>query len=273
VADFDGDGDLDLYVTNASPGSGFFVNQGDGTFVNRADDFGVKADWAWGTGWADFDNDGWPDLLVTTGSAPHYLFRNLQGTAFEPSRLSTFDRSFSKNCVTAAFADYDNDGRIDVVLASTANDRPQLFHNETVTTSHWLSVKLEDVVDPIGAVVEVTTGTGAGARILKRELLGQTSHAAQNDRRLHFGLGDAAMVSLQVIWPYGPSQRFDSVAADQVLTIHRGDSTPVAMKVEPPKPYPKGCAAAGASAPGNPDGAAILLGLVVAALSLRRARR
>jgi hypothetical protein len=121
----------------------------------------------------------------------------------------------------AAFGDYDEDGRLDVVV-STINDRAVLLHNEGGGGNHWLTVKLVGTRtnrDAIGARVVVR----AGASVRLREIHGGASYLSQSDLRAHFGMGRLATVpSLEVRWPGGSTERFAEVGADQQLVIEEG---------------------------------------------------
>jgi hypothetical protein len=121
----------------------------------------------------------------------------------------------------AAFGDYDDDGRVDVVV-STVNDRAVLLHNESGAGNHWLTVKLVGTRtnrDAIGA--RVTARAGASTQV--QEVHGGASYLSQSDLRAHFGLGSLGRVaSLEVRWPGGATERFADVGADQRLVIEEG---------------------------------------------------
>jgi cytochrome c peroxidase len=117
-ADYDGDGWLDLYVTDSVGPNTLYRNNGDGTFSvsplnNQVD---LPGHYSGGASWADYDNDGWPDLLVL-GREENVLFRNLAGQGFEDVTLAAglTDRNASK---TASWADYDNDGWLDLYITN-----------------------------------------------------------------------------------------------------------------------------------------------------------
>jgi hypothetical protein len=227
VADYDGDGRFDLYVSNAKrpggpDGSVLLVQRADGYYDSRAAELGVQADFGWGTAWVDLDNDGWPDIAVFGDVADHhFLYHNVEGKRFDAQLLPGTNFG-TMSCVAAAFADYDGDGRVDVVLARFDGTRPMLLHNETPTANHWVGVTLRGEPrqrDPLGSLVEVRIG----ARWLKRQLLAQTSRGAQNERRLHFGLGGAAQIDeLVVTWPSGARERATNLPVDRTLTIQQG---------------------------------------------------
>src|SRR5205814_2660064 len=106
------------------------------------------------------------------------------------------------------------------ILARLDGTPMELFHNETPTTGNWLGIYLtgQKQRDPLGALVEVR----AGDRVLKRQLLSQTSKGAQNERRLHFGIGAAALVDVTVTWPLGGTDRITGVPANSQISIEEG---------------------------------------------------
>ena len=240
--DYDNDGKLDLAVTNfyGEPHS-LYLNQGNGTFLETTWPSGIgegtMRSLGWGTGFADFDNDGNKDLFFVNGHVyPEVDRQQLDETYAEQSLVfrNKGDGTFAD--VTrragealaarwvgrgAAFGDYDDDGRVDVVI-SAVNDRAVLLHNESETGNHWLTVKLTGARgnrDAIGARVTVR----AGSTTLMQEVHGGGSYLSQSDLRAHFGLGSLAVVpTLQVRWPGGATERFTDVAADQILGIEEG---------------------------------------------------
>ena len=229
IADFDGDGDFDLYGTNSlnnpgNLGSGLFVNQGNGMFESMAAQYQVLAGFEWGTGWADFDNDTWPDLLAIGDSIEsRFLYRNIYGQSFEQQTLPLRAEGPTEPCVTAAFADYDRDGRVDVILARLDSSPPELLHNETSSVGNWISIYLSGAPDPLGALVEVSPSSLAdGEHVLRRQLLSQTSKGAQNERALHFGLGSAKSVDVTVTWPMGGVEQLQKIPVNAEISIEQG---------------------------------------------------
>jgi len=241
--DYDNDGRLDLVVTNfyGEPHS-LYLNQGHGTFRETTWPSGIGPGTmralGWGTGFVDFDNDGSTDLFFVNGHVyPEVDRQKLDETYAEQSLVfrNKGDGTFADVTGSAgealaprwvgrgaAFGDYDDDGRVDVVI-STVNGRAVLLRNESPPSNHWLTVKLvgrRGNRDAIGARVKVR----AGVRTLTREVHGGGSYLSQSDLRVHFGLGSVAPVpSLEVRWPGGAVERFSEVAADQILTIEEGE--------------------------------------------------
>jgi hypothetical protein len=241
--DYDNDGWLDLVVTNfyGEPHS-LYLNQGHGTFRETTWPSGIgeatMRALGWGTGFVDFDNDGSTDIFFVNGhvypevdrqrldetyAQPSLVFRNKGDGTFADVTGAAGEALASRWVGRgAAFGDYDDDGRVDVVI-STVNGLAVLLRNESAPSNHWLTVKLvgrRGNRDAIGARVKVR----AGVRTLTREVHGGGSYLSQSDLRVHFGLGPIAPVpSLEVRWPGGAVERFAEVAADQILTIEEGE--------------------------------------------------
>jgi hypothetical protein len=241
IGDYNLDGKLDIFKTHfAADTSALYSNDGKGSFsdVTASAGIGVETRYVcWGTGFADLDNDGYPDLFVVTGSVypevektfpdsphrtPRYVFRNLGGKKFEElieeAGPGVSAAHASRGC---AFGDFDNDGDVDILIANM-NEPPSLLRNDLSGTNHWIKVKLIGVQSNRGAI---------GARVIARygakqqaqELLAQSSYLSVSDPRLHFGLAEVDTADLEVRWPSGVKERFLHVAADQLVTIKEGE--------------------------------------------------
>lgn len=226
--DYDNDGRPDIIVTTLPRQTyGVFHNDGHGSFSDRGLQTGVTmlsgSTSGWGVGLEDFDNDGQKDLFVAQGHvldnvekmdpSLHYLEPTLLALnhdgRFEPTNPGTNALVAARG---AAFGDLNNDGSIDVVT-TILGGHPQIFMNRG-STGHWLTVTLR------GAR---SNRDGLGARVLVN---GQTrfattagSYESANDKRLHFGLGPAKTVKVEVFWPSGEHQVLNDVAADQFVEI------------------------------------------------------
>jgi enediyne biosynthesis protein E4 len=240
--DFDRDGKLDLFVTRADnqPAS-LYWNQGH-YFLDIARKAGIAsltmAPVKWGTGFGDFDNDGWLDMLVANGNfsslldtlpkevrfaEPIQLFRNRGNLTFEEvadeAGLNT-GRLYSRR--GTAFGDINNDGKLDVVVFN-ANAPPSLFLNETMNSNHRVLFRLIGTKSnrlAIGASVRVTTSKMTQID----EVRGGGSYNSTNDTRLHFGLGSEATINkLEVLWPSGLRQEFSKIQADAIYEIKEGE--------------------------------------------------
>jgi len=122
-----------------------------------------------------------------------------------------------------AAGDFDNDGRIDIVI-NDLDGGPQLLHNEyreLAERGNWLLVKLTGAgrnTDAIGAIVTAKTGTATEMRLVQSG----TSYISQNDMRLHFGLGAATQVDVvEVRWPDGKTSKLENVKANQILKVQQ----------------------------------------------------
>jgi hypothetical protein len=247
AGDWDGDQDVDLFIThwiaeeNALYDSQLAQDGGSPdsalAFRDEADRYGVGQvaldDIGWGTFFFDYDNDGRLDVFVANGStlqqrdAPRRLgpmtarlFWNGGAEAgfYETSAIA--GPYFGRKLVGrgAAFADYDNDGDLDVFVVH--HDGPGvLLRNEAPRTNHWLQVELHGRGrnrSGLGAKLRAV----AGGRAQQREVGAQGSYLSQNATTAHFGLGAAAVVdTLEVVWPGGATRRLLRVAADRRLVI------------------------------------------------------
>jgi enediyne biosynthesis protein E4 len=122
----------------------------------------------------------------------------------------------------AAFADLDNDGDLDVVV-NNVHDTPDLFRLESVRSNHWIAFKLVGTRSnrsAIGARVRVRSAAG----VQVDEVRGGGSYYAQNDLRVHFGLGSTAKIDrVEVRWPNGLEETWTDVAVDRFLTLKEGE--------------------------------------------------
>jgi enediyne biosynthesis protein E4 len=240
--DFDRDGKLDLFVTRADdqPAS-LYRNEGD-YFTDIARKAGIAgptmAPVKWGTGFGDFDNDGWLDILVANGNfsslldtlpkeyrfaEPIQLFRNRGNLTFEDvadeAGLNT-GRLYSRR--GTALGDINNDGKLDAVVFN-ADAPPSVFLNETMNSNHRVLFRLIGTKSnrgAIGARVRVTTSKMTQID----EIRAGGSYNSTNDTRLHFGLGSEATISkIEVLWPSGLRQEFSEIQADAIYEIKEGE--------------------------------------------------
>ncbi len=238
--DYNLDGHLDLYKTHFTDDTNvLYKNDGKGNFddVTTAAHLGVETRYTcWGTGMADFDNDGVPDIFVVTGSvypgvqrqlpqyldkSPRLLFRNLGNGTFEELGAEAgpgiVEAHSSRGC---AFGDFDNDGDVDILIVNM-NEPPSLLRNDLRGTHHWLKVKLVGTKSnrsAIGARVLVRYGK----KVQTQGVVSQSSFYSAPDSRLHFGLGAEKTADIEIHWPNGQAQKLAGVAADQLVTIEEG---------------------------------------------------
>jgi hypothetical protein len=242
VADYDCDGWFDIFKTNfADDASDLYHNNGDGTFTDLSSSAGFdvnKSYVAWGCGFVDYDNDGWPDIVQVNGHVypevdsynigesfknPRIVYKNLGNGHFKDVSKElgpAINAHFSSR--GAAFGDYDNDGGVDI-LVNNMNDLPSLLHNVCGSRQNWIKLKLLGTKcnrTAIGARVRVVIGKHTQID----EVHSGGSVMSQSDLRLHFGLGRAESVDLiEVKWPTTQAiERFTGVKANQILTIREG---------------------------------------------------
>ncbi len=233
--DVDGDGRIDLLVTDLRHGS-LYRHTGPLLFedVTRTSGVGALLDGLgqWGAGLQDFDLDGDLDLFTTDGVAPilvpqpPMLAVNDGAGHFRDARAGAgpyFEGLRSGR--GAAFADFDDDGDIDIVVNHVDHQaHVALLRNDTPRDpdrSHWVGFRLigDHPREAFGARVEID----AGGRVLVRIHQPQTSYLSGNDPRVHFGLGALAVVPrLTVRWPSGLVQSWTGLAADRYWTLEEG---------------------------------------------------
>ena len=232
-ADVDGDGRVDLWVTDAKYNrlmrNASTVKGGQLGFEDIGPSSGISQATAqytsWGTGVYDFDNDGWLDILIFHGGLihlvpqEHSLFRGLGNGKFADASREAGPVLDAKTVARGAcFADYDNDGKIDAFVVNLGAPGA-LLHNVTQNSNHWLTVKLKGKKsnrDGIGAHLELL----AGGRKQIAERTAGSGYLSQDDGRIHFGLGSAAKAEkLTIDWPSGQKQVLENVAVDRVLTV------------------------------------------------------
>jgi hypothetical protein len=255
LLDYDNDGWLDIYMVNGTtyealdgkatpPHAALFHNNHDGTFTDVAAKAGVTNDrWGYGAVVADYDNDGWKDLLLVNGhtypevdkqawgtsyAQRPLLFHNLQNGKFElmPAVEGT-GLAVVSVARGAAFGDLFNNGKIDVVL-NGVDQVPVLLRNVNPDHHHWVELKLiggpKSPRDAVGATVYLTAG---GIR-QRGDVLSGGSYLSSNDFRVHFGLGDVASVDhVEIHWPSGAQEQLKLSAVDRILTVEEGKGVSV----------------------------------------------
>ncbi len=221
-ADYDNDGDLDLFVGHAAGNhSALYRNLGKGQFVKVIDSALVQgATSVVGAMWGDFDNDGWLDLYVANRGQRNNLFRNLGDGSFEPvtDDLPVLDVKASNGC---AWGDYDNDGFLDLAVANWDGQSTDLFHNRG-NSNAWLKIRCRGTASNasgIGAKVRVLARLGGVPTWQMREI--NTGDGWGGPELIaHFGLGDASTVERMVVeWPSGTIQEVRDISPRRNLTL------------------------------------------------------
>jgi enediyne biosynthesis protein E4 len=241
IGDYDRNGTLDIFKTNfAGDTSTLYVNTGDGHCEDRtfAGGIGLNTRWlGWGVGFLDLENDGWLGLFLVNGHVypeverlkteagykqRKVVYRNLRTGRFEDvtEQLGP-PLTTPKAGRGAAFADFDNDGDLDVIV-NNVHDTPDLFRLDQSGERHWIAVRLvgtESNRNAIGSRVRLVTADG----VQRQEVRGGGSYYSQNDLRVHFGLGTARTIErLEVRWPNGREEAWTGLATDQFHTLKEG---------------------------------------------------
>jgi enediyne biosynthesis protein E4 len=225
--DYDNDGWPDLAV-GAFGRNLLFRNLGNGTFAKQTNGPVVlDAQNSEIVQWADYDNDGFLDLFsANNGGQNNTLYHNNGDGTFAKIRTGSIvnDGGNSAGC---AWADYDNDGFLDLFVANWQGSRPNFLYRNNSTSNHWLKVKCVGTVSNragIGAKVRVKATLRSKESWQLREISGGTGFG-QTPSLAHFGLGDAKLAgTVRIEWPSGAIQEVHHVAADKLLTV-----------IEPPK--------------------------------------
>ncbi len=243
AGDFDGDGNLDIFVTNLShETNALYRNNGDGTFSDIVYEANLGKESylfvGFGTRFFDYDNDGYSDIFIANGhiieaiaqvtdvltyAQRNQLFHNNgDGTFTEVSFKS--GPYFRREGVSrgAIFGDYDNDGDTDIVVTQS-NQPAELLRNDGGNRRNWVRIKLVGTAsnrDGIGARVTVT----AGAKSQMQEVRTGLSYLSSNDPREIFGLGDHTRIDrLEIRWPSGIVQVLENLEVNrEIVVVEKG---------------------------------------------------
>ncbi len=254
------------YVKNAVQ-----LNYGAGYFQEAASMLGVDAtDWSWTILLADFDNNGWTDIYVSNGikreyndtdyskleedvlneygfyhdidtiyknmpkvQLPNYLYLNHGNLKFTNETVSA---GLGQRVVTGggAYADFDGDGDLDLVINNT-DTVAFLYENRSNSKENSLNIKLLGNTTNTSAIgTKVTIYTDKGLQI--RELCNATGFQSNSTFRLHFGLGEAKVDSLEVVWPNGKWQKIKDLEGKYHITLSEPETAPLAMPYKAPVP-------------------------------------
>ncbi len=239
AADYDNDGRPDLFVTNFSHDySTLYHNEGGMFFLDVALSSGIGTatlpTLGWGTGFFDYDNDGWRDLFIANGHVFPMIDKFVAGTTWK-QRNQLFhneaDGRFREvtgeagpgfqemhSARGAAFGDLDNDGDIDIVV-NNIDETPSLLRNDSPSSNHWIGFRLIGARRNRGAIGARVTITAGGRRQMSETHAG-SSHLCSNDPRLRFGLGSAGQVDrVEIRWPRGRVTTLGALPADRYHTI------------------------------------------------------
>jgi hypothetical protein len=241
-ADYNGDGRLDLVVTNHEfETHSLFRSDGNGSFSDASVEAGVASPTlpfvGFGVAFLDADNDGSLDLAIVNGhvidntavfrpgsshAQRRLLFQNTNGRRFaEVSRQA--GSGFAAQAVgrTLVAGDIDNDGDVDLVVTNNGGAL-EVLRNNVGRERHALAVRVAGVRSNRNGIAARVTITAQGHTQM-REVKSGSSYLGQSDLRLHFGLGGATRVErMDVRWPTGEVETIRDIAADQIVTITEG---------------------------------------------------
>lgn len=242
VGDFNNDGKLDLYSTTYSNQvPNLFENLDRGVFQEMTGPAGAGVGMLphvnWGTGFADFDNDGLQDLIIGHGALDqnvhmwrigtafkvrNQLLRNLGGGRFADVTSVAGDAlEVVESSRGLALDDLDNDGRVDIVIQNSRS-RPTMAHNRSAQNGHWLSLRLRGIESnrqAIGSRVRVT----ANGITQTQEVVCGRGYQSYWGERLHFGLGDAEEIErIEIRWRSGLVETLEQVAVDREVLLVEG---------------------------------------------------
>jgi hypothetical protein len=261
MGDYDRDGWLDIYITNITDEymkecNMLWHNNGDGTFLDLARETGTcDTDWGWAAKFADFDNDGWEDLLAVNGLrsagkqnyipvllemliTPGVDFSNINSypdignmtwSGYQKKRLfhNLGDGTFQEIGAAAGMdndldgrgigvGDFNNDGALDFYQGN-ANQPGLLFRGQPVHPGNWVELKLMGSVSNRDAIGARVTISAGGASYM-REINGGNGYAGQSTTRLHFGVGRAQRLdSVSIRWPNGQVEQLPPAQAATLL--------------------------------------------------------
>jgi len=248
IADYNGDGRLDIFKTNFSDDTPIlYQNRGNGIFsdVTFAAGLGLHSQYlGWGTMFFDFDNDSWPDLILANGHVYPEVEKFNLGSEYKEPRLlyhNNGNSTFTEISAAAgpgittpaagrglAVGDLWNDGQISVVI-NNMNAKPSLLLNSVRSANHWVAFKTvgsRSNRDGVGAKITVKVGL----RTLVDEVRSGSSYMSQSDLRVHFGLGSATKLdSVQVRWPSGLVEHFSNLSVDAFHTLTEGSGAAVTV--------------------------------------------
>lgn len=237
AADFDLDGDIDLFMTHlAGETNTLYVNDGAGLFEDRTVAVGLGAVslpyTSFGTGWVDYDNDGMVDLLALNGAVriledqaaagdpyplkqPNQLFQNLGGRFEDVSEAAGPAFAVPEVSRGAAFGDIDNDGDVDVLVANN-NSAARLLVNQVGQENHWLGVMLLGADGSPASGAYATTRRTDG-KVIRSQVRTDGSYCSARDPRLVQGLAAAAAEQLSIEWGQNRGQIQFSPGSDRYL--------------------------------------------------------
>jgi hypothetical protein len=259
AGDYENNGLMDFFITDFGDDyKVLFHNDGENSFTDLSYKVGIAQTTipfvGWGDGFVDYDNDGWLDLFMVNGHVYPQVDQHDWGTTFAerallfhnvPGRAAANGQSGERvfdyvppvkgtgladviPARGAAFGDLFNDGKIDVIINSV-DGPPTLLRNVNPDHHHWVELALvgdNATTAHKGSPRDATCATvylKANGMRMRQDVLASGSYISSNDRRLHFGLGDATDAGVaEIHWPSGAKQTVKLPAEDRIFTITEG---------------------------------------------------
>jgi hypothetical protein len=256
VGDYNHTGRPSIYTTNFSDEyDDLYRNDGNWNFTDVSYQSGIALPSLpyvkWGTAFADFDNDGWLDLIAVSGHVYPQVNSLPSGGGYREPKLFHLNQTDGTFCDASALAgpslqerrvsrglavgDLFNDGNVDVVVGDL-DGAPMILKNHGVPGRYWVSFDLAGTKSnrmAIGARVKVV----AGGMTQTDEVHSGGSYLSQNDTRLHFGLGSAKKIDhVEIRWPSGAVETLDGLDANQFYSVLEGSGVMPGNRVRPAVP-------------------------------------
>ena len=268
VGDYLNNGRLDLYTTTFSDDyKTLYRNEGGGNFTDISPEMGIAEltypFLSWGTEFIDYDNDGWKDIMSVSGHVYPQVDHHDWGMTFAERPLLFHNLNHGKKFVVvpavegtgladvipargAAFGDLFNDGKIDAVI-NCIDHTPVLLRNVNPDSNHWVGIKLiggaKGPRDAVGATVYLT----AGGMRQRGDVMSSGSYESSNDQRLHFGIGQTAIVDgVEVHWNSGFVEHVTLPGVDRFFVLEEGKGVvpsvydDIGRSASMTKPHPAG---------------------------------
>jgi len=248
AGDYENNGLVDFFVTDFGDDyKVLYHNDGDSSFSDVSYKAGVAQTTipfvGWGDGFLDYDNDGWLDLFMVNGHVYPEVDQHDWGTTFAERPLlfrnmpeaNGKERRFEyippvKGTGLAdvipgrgmAYGDLFNDGKIDVII-NPVDGPPVLLRNVNPDKHHWVEMKLVGTGKSPRDATCATVFLNANGMRMRQDVLASGSYISANDRRPHFGLGDATDGgTAEIHWPDGTTEKVKLPAVDRIYTVTEG---------------------------------------------------
>lgn len=246
--DYDNDGDLDAFMTNYSgtpnaqgnaPGMLNYLYRNDGDTLIRITEGPLVEELSVSLAnmWADFDNDGFLDVIVGNSGSTNKLYHNNGDGTFSYISNSSIEAPGPKNTWGMTYGDYDNDGDQDIYItcktgyvapAPTGADLNYLYRNDLNNGNNWVTIKCVGTQSnkaAIGAIVKLTANIDGKTMTQTRVIGTNNTFLGDNDIRAHFGLRKAVKIdSIEIRWPSGQVDKYENLTVNQFFMATEGES-------------------------------------------------